>query len=193
MNLLFLGKDTNEATKTFDRIANKRTDTPKSEPVSSVLHLVEALALVMLCSYRVSSRRVSVLILKEVKALLKLLNFTEEQAIIDVIDQCCCQIQDKLLLYLPASEKVVLQSAPNFDLQWLADRSSSVWTAGLHEDGYMKNAASFTLSTTDPWSFCLFSFLEKDRILSQCPTVVTHSWPIVFTRVNTLFPVVDPT
>lgn len=158
-----------------------------------MLHLVEALALVMLCSYRVSPRRVSVLILKETKALLKLLNHNDEQPVIDVIDQCCSQIQEKLLYHLPASEKVVVQNAPNFDLQWLADRSSSIWTAGLHEDGYTKNASSFTLNSTDPWSFCLFSFLEKDRILSQCPTVVNHSWPIVFTRVNTLFPVVDPT
>lgn len=135
------------------------------------------------------------LILKEVKALLKLLNYNDEQPVIDVIDHCCSQIHEKLLVYLPASEKVVLQSATNFDLQWLADRSSSMWTAGLHEDGYMKNAnaSSFTLNATDPWSFCLFSFLEKDRILSQCPTVVSHSWPIIFTRVNTLFPVVDPT
>lgn len=147
----------------------------------------------MLCNYRVSARRVSVLILKEVKSLLKLLSYNDEQPVIDVIDQCCSQIQEKCLLYLPASEKVVVQSAPNFDLQWLAERNSSVWTVGLHEDGYMKNASSFTLNSMDPWSFCLFSFLEKDRILSLCPTVVGHAWPIVFTRVNTLFPVVDPT
>lgn len=192
-----LGKDANnsETSKPFDHLsaAVKRTDTSKSEPVSSVLHLVEALALVMLCNYRVSSRRVSVLILKEVKCLLKLLNCSEEQSVIDVIDACCPQAVDKCLSLLPVTEKTALQGISNVDLQWLVDRNSCIWTAGLHEDGSLKAGSSFSLNTADPWSICLFSFLEKDRILSLCPTVVGHSWPIVFTRLNTLFPVVDPT
>lgn len=193
----FSGKDTNtnESAKPFDRLsaAVKRTDTPKSEPVSSVLHLVEALALVMLCNYRVSSRRVSVLILKEVKCLLKLLNCSEEPPVIDVIDPCCAQAVEKCLSLLPAVEKTALQGISNVDLQWLADRNSCIWTAGLHEDGSLKPGSGFSLNNADPWSICLFSFLEKDRILSLCPAVVSHSWPIVFTRLNTLFPVVDPT
>lgn len=174
-------------------MGSKRTDTQKPEPLSSVFHLVEAYALVMLCNYRLSTRRLSVHILKDVKILLKTLNCSEDQAIIDVMDQCCPQVVDKCVSFLPATEKSAVQAVANIDLQWLAERSACVWTAGLHEDGNVKSGSSYNLSTVDAWSTCLFGFLERDRVLTLCPTVVGHSWPIVFTRVNTLFPVIDPT
>lgn len=171
----------------------KRTDIGKSEPLSSVLHLVEALALVMLCNYRLSTRRLSVFILKEVKCLLKLLNCSENPPVIDVMDQCCVQVIEKCLPLLPPTEKTAIQAAGNIDLQWLADRNSSVWTAGLFEDGIVKNSANYNFSVVDPWSVCYFGFLERDRLLSLCPIMTMHSWPIVFTRLNALYSVVDPT
>lgn len=191
---IFVGKD-NEVTKPIirDLGSAKTLDSQKSEPLSSVLHLVEALALTMLCSYRLSPRRLSVHILKDVKTLLKLLNCSEDQSVIDVMDQCCPQVVDKCLPFLPATEKTAVQAASNIDLQWLADRNACVWTAGLHEDGNLKSGSSFNLSSVDPWSICLFEFLERNRILSLCPTVVAHCWPIIFTRVNALFAVIDPT
>lgn len=133
------------------------------------------------------------MILKEVKSLLKHLNCSEEIPVIDVIDPCCPQAIEKCIPLLPPTEKAALQGISSIDLQWLADRNSCIWTAGLHEDGSLKSGPGFTLNSIDPWSICLFSFLERDRVLTQCPTVVMHSWPIVFTRVNTLFPVIDPT
>lgn len=174
-------------------LGSKRTDNQKPEPVPSVLHLVEAYALVMLCHYRLSTRRLSVHILRDVKTLLKVLNCSEDQPIIDVIDQCCYQIVEKCIPFLPAAEKTAIQAVSNIDLQWLADRNACIWTAGLHEDGNTKNGMSFSLGTVDPWSSCLFGFLEKGRVISQCPTAVIHSWPIVYSRVNTLYPVIDPT
>lgn len=166
----------------------------------------------MLCNYRVSSRRIATLILKETKCLLKLLDCSDDKPVIDVIDRCCPQVCDcsidKLFLYmcnfkivekclplLPAAEKTAIQSVAAVDLQWLADRNSCIWTAGIHEDGSLKSSsANFGGSNqSDPWSICIFGFLERNRIPSLCPTVVGHSWPIVFTRINTLFPIVDPT
>lgn len=193
-----VGKDsnTNEHTKSVFRDLgnNKKPDSAKSEPLSSVLHLVEAYALVMLCNIRLSPRRLSVHILKDTKILLKTLNCSEDQPVIDVIDRCCPQVLEKCLPHLPATEKAAAQAVSSvIDLQWLADRSACIWTAGLHEDGNLKNGSSFNLNSIDPWSICLFGFLERDRILSLCPTVVSHSWPVVFNRVNTLFPVIDPT
>ncbi|KAG5899998.1 hypothetical protein JTB14_009085 [Gonioctena quinquepunctata] len=193
-NTLRLGKDyTDLKPGPPDPNLTKRTDVVKSEPLSSVLHLVEALALVMLCTYRLTTRRLSVLILKEVKSLLKVLNCSEHPPVIDVMDQYCSQVVEKCIPLLPPTEKTAIQAVANIDLQWLADRNSSVWTAGLFEDGSVKNAANYNFHVVDPWSVCYFGFLERDIILSMCPLMTMHSWPIVFTRLNALYSVVDPT
>lgn len=172
---------------------SRKVEVGKSESLASVLHLVEALALVMLSTYRLSTRRLSVLILKEVKCLLKLLNCSDYPAVIDIMDQYCPQVVEKCLHLLPPAEKTAVQSVANIDLQWIADRNSSTWTAGLFEDGSVKNVATYNFSVVDPWSVCYFGFLERDRILSACPIATMHSWPIVFTRLNALYSVVDPT
>lgn len=64
---------------------------------------------------------------------------------------------------------------------------------GLHDDTSTKSSSSLNLNGADPWGSCLFAFLEKDRVLTLCSTAVAHSWPIVFTRINSLFSVIDPT
>lgn len=64
---------------------------------------------------------------------------------------------------------------------------------GLHDDTSTKSSSSLNLNGADPWGSCLFAFLEKDRVLTLCPSAVAHSWPIVFTRINSLFSVIDPT
>lgn len=64
---------------------------------------------------------------------------------------------------------------------------------GLIEEGSNKNQGVYSFNVVDPWSVCLFGFLEKDKILNYCPLMTLHSWPIVFTRLNALYSVVDPT
>lgn len=147
----------------------------------------------MLCTYRLTTRRLSVLILKEVKSLLKTLNCSEHPPVIDIVDQYCPQVIEKCLPLLPPAEKTAVQGVGTIDLQWLADRSSSVWTAGLFEDGSIKNAANYNFTVVDPWSVCYFGFLERDRLFSLCTLMAMHSWPIVYTRLNALYSVVDPT
>lgn len=100
---------------------------------------------------------------------------------------------EKLISHLPAAEKAAALSVATVDLQWIADRNACVWTAGRLEDSTVKTTASLNLNGVDPWNICLFEFLERGRVLTACPTVIHHSWPIVFTRVNSLFSVIDPT
>lgn len=101
---------------------------------------------------------------------------------------------EKCISQLPPTEKSAALSVSSIDLQWIADRNACVWTAGLLEDSStVKPSSSFNLNVADPWNICLFEFLERDRVLTACPTAVMHSWPIVFTRVNSLFTVIDPT
>jgi hypothetical protein len=54
----------------------------------------------------------------------------DDQPVIDVIDRCCPQVMEKCLGMLPPAEKAAALSISNVDLQWIADRSSCVWTAG---------------------------------------------------------------
>ena len=163
--------------------------TQKSQSVSLVLYLIEAFTLVMLCNYRQSLRKCSAHILRETKFLLNHFNCKEEKPVLDIIDKCCPKVVERCLPYLSAAEKQAALSASNIDLQWIAERTSSVWTAGVNEDSNVSR--NFTLSFTDPWYLSLFGFLEKDSILKQCPTVVAYSWPLVFTRVSALITVID--
>lgn len=102
------------------------------EPVLNVFHLVEGFALVMLCNCRLYPRRLSVHILREVKTLIKSLGCCEDdQPVIDVMDRCCPQVMEKCLGMLPPAEKSAVLATSNIDLQWIADRSSCIWTAGI--------------------------------------------------------------
>ncbi|XP_075228459.1 microtubule binding protein furry isoform X2 [Lycorma delicatula] len=169
---------------------------PRVEPVSSVLHQVEGLALVMLCNCRLCPRRLTVHILRELKVLLKTLGgFEDDQPVIDVVDRSCTEVIEKCLSVLPPAEKAAALSVSNIDLQWIADRSSSVWTGGIQdESSSMKSGSLLNLSgQNDPWAICLFGFLERECVLTHCPTAVTHAWPIVYSRLHSLFTVIDPT
>ncbi|XP_024946755.1 protein furry isoform X2 [Cephus cinctus] len=177
-------------------VTGKKTSesSQKTEPVSTVFHLVEGFALVMLCNCRLYPRRLAVHILREIKLLLKMLGALEDdQPVIDVMDACCPLVLEKCYHMLPPAEKAAATSTSNVDLQWIAERSSCVWTAGFHDENSTKSTSSLNLNGADPWSSCLFGFLEKDRVLTLCPSAVAHSWPIVFTRINSLFAVIDPT
>ncbi|XP_046735470.1 protein furry [Diprion similis] len=182
-------------TSTRGEVQTKKSESlQKLESGPSVFHLVEGFALVMLCNCRLCPRRLAVHILREVKLLLKTLGgLDDDQPVIDVIDACCPAVLEKCYHMLPPGEKAAATSTSNVDLQWIADRSTCVWTAGFHDENSTKSSSTLNLNGADPWSSCLFAFLERDRVLTLCPNAVAHSWPIVFTRINSLFTVVDPT
>jgi hypothetical protein len=56
----------------------------------------------------------------------------DDLPVIDVIDRCCPQVVEKCLGMLPPAEKAAALAVSNIDLQWIADRSSCVWTAGKY-------------------------------------------------------------
>lgn len=110
-------------------------------PLVTTLHFVEGFALVLLCNYRPYLRKLAAMILKEVKNLMRALGIPEtEPPLIDVMDRCCPQIVEKCLPLLPQAEKTAILNANCIDLQWIAERSSGVWLAGL-TDGKASNGA----------------------------------------------------
>ncbi|KAG7159890.1 furry-like 2, partial [Homarus americanus] len=122
-------------------------------------------------------RRVAVAILREVKLLAKELGEEDDvnQPVIDVMDRSA------------------VAATTNIDLQWLADRSSSVWTGGYLEDSSVKSVSAQHLVCEDVWALVLCGFIFHGRVLSSCPQAVGHAWPIVYTRANSLYSIVDPT
>lgn len=62
-------------------------------PLSTTMHLVEGLGLVMLCNCRSYPRKLAVMILKEIKLLVKALGLAEtEPPLIDILDKFCPQV-----------------------------------------------------------------------------------------------------
>lgn len=76
----------------------------------------------------------------------------------------------------------------------LIDNSkSSTSTLNLSQASTAAVTSLQTVQQFDPWSECLFGFLEKDRVLQKCPSMVAQAWPICYTRLTTLYSVIDPT
>ncbi|XP_055840446.1 protein furry isoform X2 [Episyrphus balteatus] len=183
-------------------VINLAESTKKNEvPLITTLHFVEGFALVLLCNCRPFLRKLAAIILKEVKNLMKALGIPEtEPPVIDVIDKCLPQVLEKCLPHLPQAEKTAILNANAIDLQWIAERSSGAWLAGTDESS-KSSTSTLNLSQAsnphqqqfDPWAVCLFGFLERNRILQQCPSTVAQAWPICYSRVTTLYSVIDPT
>ncbi|XP_064103219.1 protein furry-like isoform X6 [Macrobrachium nipponense] len=162
---------------------------------SDVLHLAEGFALVLLCSCRQAPRRVAVAILREVKLLAKALGEDSpiSEPVIDVMDRWCGRIVESVMSLLPPGERSAVTATTNIDLQWLADRSSSVWTGGFIEDSSIKSGSVQHLACEDVWALVLCGFVLHGRVFSSCPQAISHAWPIVYTRANSLYSIVDPT
>lgn len=102
---------------------------------------------------------------------------------------------------LPQSERTAILNANVIDLQWITERSSGIWSVGyIEESAKASSTLTLCLSQTttngqqyDPWAACLFGFMERHRVIQQCPTVCTQAWPLCFQRVQSLFNIIDPT
>ncbi|GAB0100590.1 protein furry [Sergentomyia squamirostris] len=177
-----------------------RKSNSTEQPLATTFHLVEGLALVVLCNSRPQPRKLAVLIMKEVKNLKKAVGIPEtEPHLIDVIDKCCPLLMDKCLHMLPQAERTAMLAANVIDLQWIVDRTSGIWTVGHTEDSTKASTLTLNLSQTssspqcDPWAVFLFGFMERHSVLQQCPSVVAQAWPVCYQRVTSLYSVIDPT
>uniref|UniRef100_A0A671Y0N2 FRY microtubule binding protein n=1 Tax=Sparus aurata TaxID=8175 RepID=A0A671Y0N2_SPAAU len=161
-------------------------------PHSSVLHAVEGLALVLLCSCQLSTRRLAVAILKEIRSLFMTIGQSEDddKPMIEIMDQLSPVILESFV-NVTVSDTAALPAGHHVDLQWLVE-----WNALLVNSHYDIRSPShvwiFAQSVKDPWVLCVYSLLRQDNLPKHCPTALSYAWPYAFTRMQTLMPLVDP-
>ncbi|KAI1241934.1 hypothetical protein IHE44_0005442 [Lamprotornis superbus] len=96
-------------------------------PYSNVLHAVEGFALVLLCSFQVATRKLAVLILREIRSLFLALGQAEDddRPMIDVMDQLSSSILESFI-HVAVSDSTTIPLTHSVDLQWLVE-----WNAVL--------------------------------------------------------------
>uniref|UniRef100_A0A672P3B9 FRY microtubule binding protein n=1 Tax=Sinocyclocheilus grahami TaxID=75366 RepID=A0A672P3B9_SINGR len=155
---------------------------PERSPHSTVLHAVEGLALLLLCSCQTSTRKLAVSVLREIRCLFTAIGQAEVRQ--SVMDQLAPSVLESFVhATLPMNHHV--------DLQWLVE-----WNARLVNSHYDVKSPShvwiFAQSVKDPWVLCLYSFLRPDHLPKHCSTALSYAWPYAFTRLQLLMPLVDP-
>ena len=86
-------------------------------------------------------------------------------------------------------------SASPLDFQWLADRTSIIWTsAGYHDMNDNSGGSHFGSSSNrfEAWIECMSIFMHHEYVMGHCPTAVNSAWPILYGRLQALFTHVDP-
>uniref|UniRef100_A0A665WCE2 Furry homolog b (Drosophila) n=1 Tax=Echeneis naucrates TaxID=173247 RepID=A0A665WCE2_ECHNA len=150
---------------------------PERSPHCSVLHAVEGLALLLLCSCQISTRKLAVGVLREIRCLFTALGHAE------VMDQLSPQVMDMPQInYLYYS--------------FLICCFCCCWTARLVSSSYDVKSPShvwiFAQCLKDPWVLCLHIFLRQEHLPKHCPIALGYAWPYAFTRLQLLLPLVDP-
>ncbi|XP_030634018.1 protein furry homolog [Chanos chanos] len=159
---------------------------------SAMLHAVEGLALVLLCSCQTATRKMAVLILKEIRLIFLILGQAEDddRPLIEVMDRLSSAVLESFA-HVAVSDSAALAAAHHVDLQWLVE-----WTAVLLNSHYDIRSPShvwiFAQSVKEPWALCLYSLLRQEHLPKQCPTALSYAWPYAFTRLQLLMPLVDP-
>ncbi|XP_072557532.1 protein furry homolog isoform X2 [Paramormyrops kingsleyae] len=167
---------------------------PSSQgPHGLVLHAVEGLALVLLCSCQTGTRKLAVTILKEIRCLFATIGQAEDddKPMIEVLDQLSSAALESFV-HVTVSDSANLMLGHQVDLLGLVE-----WNAVLVNSPYDVRSPShvwiFAQSVKDPWVLCLYSFLRQDGLPKHCPTALSYAWPYAFTRLQLLMPQVDPT
>uniref|UniRef100_A0A8C2Z758 FRY microtubule binding protein n=1 Tax=Cyclopterus lumpus TaxID=8103 RepID=A0A8C2Z758_CYCLU len=165
---------------------------PERSPHGSVLHAVEGLALLLLCSCQISTRKLAVGVLREIRCLFTALGHAEDddKPMIEVMDQLSPAVMDSFF-HVAVSDSSTLPLSHHVDLQWLVE-----WTARLVSSSYDVKSPShvwiFAQSVKDPWVLCLHIFLRQEHLPKHCPIALGYAWPYAFTRLQLLLPLVDP-
>ncbi|KAI4815015.1 hypothetical protein KUCAC02_005182 [Chaenocephalus aceratus] len=161
-------------------------------PHSTVLHAMEGLALVLLCSCQLSTRKLAIAMLKEIRSLFMTIGQSEDddKPMIDIMDQLSPVILESFV-NVSVSDTAALPAGHPVDLQWLVE-----WNALLVNSHYDIRSPShvwiFAQSVKDPWVLCVYSLLRQDNLPKHCPTALSYAWPYAFTRMQMLMPLVDP-
>ncbi|XP_036378760.1 protein furry homolog-like isoform X3 [Megalops cyprinoides] len=163
-------------------------------PLASVLHVVEGLALVVLCSCRPATRRLAVNVLKEVRALYTALGISkgEEELAIDVMDRLSASVLESFIHLTGADQTSLLYCPSGIDLQTLAEWSSSPIS---HQFDVVSPSLIWIFAHVtqgqDPWVISLSSYLRQESLPKHCPTALNYAWMFAYTRLQLLSPQVD--
>uniref|UniRef100_A0A8C4V7G7 FRY like transcription coactivator n=1 Tax=Falco tinnunculus TaxID=100819 RepID=A0A8C4V7G7_FALTI len=146
---------------------------------SSVFHVVEGFALVILCSTRPATRRLAVSVLREIRALFTLLEISKVRV-------------DDPFLWLLNETTTLLYCPSSIDLQTLADWNSSPIS---HQFDVVSPSHIWIFAHVtqgqDPWIISLSSFMKQENLPKHCPTAVSYAWTFAYTRLQLLSPQVD--
>ncbi|NXG26809.1 FRYL protein, partial [Dromaius novaehollandiae] len=161
---------------------------------SSVFHVVEGFALVILCSTRPATRRLAVSVLREIRALFTLLEISksDDDLAIDVMDRLSASILESFIHLTGADQTTLLYCPSSIDLQTLADWSSSPIS---HQFDVISPSHIWIFAHVtqgqDPWIISLSSFMKQENLPKHCPTAVSYAWTFAYTRLQLLSPQVD--
>uniref|UniRef100_A0A669BIE0 Furry homolog, like n=1 Tax=Oreochromis niloticus TaxID=8128 RepID=A0A669BIE0_ORENI len=159
-----------------------------------VLHVVEGLALVVLCSCRPATRRLAVNVLKEVRALHTALSISkgDEELAIDVMDRLSASVLESFIHLTGADQTNLLYCPSGIDLQTLAEWSSSPIS---HQFDVVSPSHIWVFAHVtqgqDPWVISLSSYLRQENLPKHCPTTINYAWMFAYTRLQLLSPQVD--
>uniref|UniRef100_A0A671YAE1 Furry homolog, like n=1 Tax=Sparus aurata TaxID=8175 RepID=A0A671YAE1_SPAAU len=183
--LIFNSKSFKQGSSSGHSLSLERT------PVSGVLHLVEGLALVVLCSCRPATRRLAVNVLKEVRALHTALGIGkgDEELAIDVMDRLSASVLESFI-HLTGTN--LLYCPSGIDLQTLAEWSSSPIS---HQFDVVSPSHIWVFAHVtqgqDPWVISFSSYLRQENLPKHCPTALNYAWMFAYTRLQLLSPQVD--
>uniref|UniRef100_A0A8C2CW93 Furry homolog, like n=1 Tax=Cyprinus carpio TaxID=7962 RepID=A0A8C2CW93_CYPCA len=163
-------------------------------PLWQVLHVVEGLALVVLCSCRPATRRLAVNVLKEVRSLHTALGIAkgDEELAIDVMDRLSASVLESFIHLTGADQTNLLYCPSGIDLQTLAEWSSSPIS---HQFDVVSPSHIWVFAHVtqgqDPWVISLSSYLRQEHLPKHCPTALSYAWVFASTRLQLLSPQVD--
>uniref|UniRef100_A0A8C0BWN6 FRY like transcription coactivator n=1 Tax=Buteo japonicus TaxID=224669 RepID=A0A8C0BWN6_9AVES len=161
---------------------------------SSVFHVVEGFALVILCSTRPATRRLAVSVLREIRALFTLLEISKVRLAIDVMDRQSATILESFIHLTGADQVGEVSLCPPYthNLQTLADWNSSPIS---HQFDVVSPSHIWIFAHVtqgqDPWIISLSSFMKQENLPKHCPTAVSYAWTFAYTRLQLLSPQVD--
>uniref|UniRef100_A0A8C9YLR1 FRY microtubule binding protein n=1 Tax=Sander lucioperca TaxID=283035 RepID=A0A8C9YLR1_SANLU len=168
---------------------------PERSPHCSVLHAVEGLALLLLCSCQISTRKLAVGVLREIRCLFTALGHAEDddKPMIEVMDQLSPAVMDSFV-HVAVSDSVSCIRKTIHITIW--QMTLLAWSARLVSSSYDVKSPShvwiFAQCVKDPWVLCLHIFLRQEHLPKHCPTALGYAWPYTFTRLQLLLPLVDP-
>ncbi|XP_061834044.1 protein furry homolog-like isoform X4 [Nerophis lumbriciformis] len=181
--------------KSHDALSSSSSHSLSAERSSlGVLHMVEGLAMVVLCSCRPATRRLAVNVLKEVRALHTTLGIgkADEELAIDVMDRLSASVLESFIHLTGADQTNLLYCPSGIDLQSLAEWSSSPIS---HQFDVVSPSHIWVFAHItqgqDPWVISFSSYLRQENLPRHCPTALSYAWMFAYTRLQLLSPQVD--